>query len=188
MAQKISVIQREDFKKFIEEFENETDRAAVVLGAAKLDLVLYQILQSYLLPSASSKDSLFDGDSPLSTFSSKIDLTFRLGLIDAAFARALHLVRKIRNSFAHDVSGCSLTNGAQSDRVKQLCLPMKQYKTFYSFNEKMFKENQGVAADFRTTLGLLIGRLEFQLTRITPTESPRTQTLIGSSWKKVGDG
>ena len=105
------------FSQFVEEFRDESDRAAVVLGAAKLDLVLYQILQAYLLPTTTGKDELLDGDSPLGTFSSKINISYRLGLLASSFARALHLVRKIRNAFAHDVSGCSLTTGAHSDRV-----------------------------------------------------------------------
>ena len=42
--------------EFIEEFRRESDRAAVVLGAAKLDLLLYQLFQAVLLPCAASKD------------------------------------------------------------------------------------------------------------------------------------
>jgi hypothetical protein len=69
-----------DFKKFVDEFKGESDRAAVILGAAKLDLLLYQIIQQYLLPITGSKDELLDGDSPLGTFSAKILLANRLGL------------------------------------------------------------------------------------------------------------
>jgi hypothetical protein len=98
-----------EFRAFFDEFKNETDRAAVIVGAAKLDYLLYQILGRYLLPITGTKDDeLLEGDSPLSTFSSRINLCHRLGLIDTQFARSLHLVRKIRNTFAHEVSGCRL--------------------------------------------------------------------------------
>ena len=85
---------KEDFKLFAEEFGGETDRAAVILGAAKLDILLYHLIQKTLLPNTSSNDELLDGDAPISTFSSRINLAFRLGLIDPELTRALHLVKK----------------------------------------------------------------------------------------------
>lgn len=126
------------FKQFVDEFKNESDRAAVVLGAAKLDLVLYQIIQAYLIPSATGNDELLDGDSPLGTFNAKINFAYRIGLIDLNYARSLHLVRKIRNSFAHEVSGCSLTSGAHSDRVRELALPFKRYEFYSAFKNRFF--------------------------------------------------
>src|SRR2546422_8611501 len=93
------------FAKFVDEFKGESDRAAVILGAAKLDATLGQILDRHLRPSLSSSDELLDGDSPLSTFSARIAVCYRLGLISSEFAKTLHQVRKIRNSFAHELSG-----------------------------------------------------------------------------------
>ena len=90
------------FGALIEEFKKESDRAAVILEVARLDILLYQLLVSVLLPSVTKDDVLFDGEGPLSTFNAKIDLAYRLGLIDDKFAHALHMVRKIRNSFAHE--------------------------------------------------------------------------------------
>lgn len=56
--------------------------------------------------------------SPLSIFSAKIHLCYRMGLIDSAIARTLHLIIKIRNNFAHEVTGCKLDSGSHRDRVK----------------------------------------------------------------------
>lgn len=64
----------DEFAEFVTEFKKESDRAAVILGAAKLDLLLYQIITKVLRPNASSNDDLFDGDAPLSTFHAKIHL------------------------------------------------------------------------------------------------------------------
>jgi len=52
------------YAAFVDDFARESDRAAVVLGAAKLDLQLYQILQKVLLPNPSATDELLDGDAP----------------------------------------------------------------------------------------------------------------------------
>ncbi|MDP3830347.1 MAG: hypothetical protein Q8Q47_03695, partial [Ignavibacteriaceae bacterium] len=100
--------EKDIFYEFVNEFIAESDRAAVILGTAKLDFLLYQILTKYFIPVAGSSDDLLEGDSPLTTFSSKINICYRLGIIDTQFARTLHLIRKIRNSFAHEISGCNL--------------------------------------------------------------------------------
>ncbi len=38
------------FNEFLDEFKGETDRAAVIVGAAKFDLIMYQILQRFFYP------------------------------------------------------------------------------------------------------------------------------------------
>lgn len=150
---------RKEIEGFIAEFKGESERAAVILGAAKLDALLYQLLAKVLLPSVGNQDELLDGDSPLSSFSARINLSFRLGLIDAKFARALHLIRKIRNSFAHEVSGASLTTGAHRDRIRELCLPLVENEIFAKTRDQVFGAS-GPAADFRMALSITMIRLE----------------------------
>lgn len=50
----------QQFISFIKEFLEESDRAAVVLGAAKIDILLHQILKKVLLPSPRGDDELLD--------------------------------------------------------------------------------------------------------------------------------
>jgi len=103
------------------EFENESDRACVILGAALLDSALETLLRSFLLPSTSADDPLFDGaNACLSTYSARIEMAFRLGLIDPALARGLHLVRRIRNDFAHNVAGCTFKDSVVVGRLTEL--------------------------------------------------------------------
>lgn len=64
MAVKITDHDVEEHRRFISEFVGETDRAAVILGAAKLDILLYQILQRFLLADVGTSDELLDGDVP----------------------------------------------------------------------------------------------------------------------------
>ncbi|MES2728987.1 MAG: DUF4145 domain-containing protein [Pseudomonadota bacterium] len=90
---------------------NESARAKVVLSACYLDELLKQLVELVLKPSDSKEDSLFDGpNAPLSTFSAKIDLASRMGLIPPETQKSLHLVRRIRNEFAHKISECDFTN------------------------------------------------------------------------------
>lgn len=170
------------FQEFVTEFRDETDRASVILGAAKLDLVMYQILREYLAPAPGSIDELLDGDGPLGTFSAKINLLFRLGLIDAQFTRALHMVRRIRNAFAHEVKGCSLESGSHCDRIKELIAPLKHLKFFRDFREHFFGDKAGASIDFRVCLAVMVGRLEFAFENIVPLSSVNALEFVNPSW------
>jgi|ERR671921_1905725 hypothetical protein len=147
------------FEEFAREFGGETDRAAVILGGAKLDFMLYQILFAYLLPCKGSRDELLDGDSPLSTFSSRINLCHRLGIIDADFTRVLHIIRKIRNSFAHEVSGCNLELEPHKDRIAELVATIVRPNYLYLIKRLYFDEQRETAAYFKAALGYTLQRL-----------------------------
>ena len=89
--------------------------------ASLIDEGLTSLLKNFLVPQPSANDSLFDSaTSPLSTFSAKIDMSHRLGLISNKLCRDIHLIRKIRNTFAHDIYGCSFENGSVKSRVDAL--------------------------------------------------------------------
>lgn len=65
------------------EFDGASDRAAAVVAAAFLDKLLMELLREYFVEDAASDKKVFDGTRPLSTFSAKIDIAYRLGLISA---------------------------------------------------------------------------------------------------------
>jgi len=169
------------FRRFVDEFKQESDRAAVILGAAKLDALLCQILDRHFLPALGSNDELLEGDSPLSTFSSRINIGYRLGLISAEFAKALHLVRKIRNSFAHDASGVTLASGPHSDRIRTLTLPLVNLPFFIHFRERFF-EDESQPATFRACLALMIARLEFRLMATQTVLNDEAWNFVLKSW------
>lgn len=119
------------------EFDKESDRAAVILVASLIDECLAGLLKSYLVPIAQSQDSLFDSaTAPLSTFSAKIDFSHRLGLVSAKLCRDIHLIRRIRNSFAHDIYGCTFQNGPVRARVDEL------YKSATALNQQDNSESR----------------------------------------------
>lgn len=158
------------FTVFVDEFKNESDRAAVILGAAKLDVMLYQLLQTTLRPSTSKSDELLEGDSPLATFSSRISVAHRLGLIDDDFCRALDFIRKIRNSFAHELSGISLDSSGHRDRIRELVAPLKRSEAFEYLLETYFGEPAGPAGQFRAAVALAAIRLEGACGHAVPIE------------------
>ncbi len=66
----------EDFRGFFEEFQNESPRAAVILGAAFLDAQLRELLANFMIDQKSVVDELIGSESkpdrPLSAFSARI--------------------------------------------------------------------------------------------------------------------
>jgi hypothetical protein len=118
------------FNEFLLVFIRETDRAAVIVGAAALDQMLADALARVLLPCASAQDELLDSDRPIGSFGPRIMLAHRLGLIDAGIARHLHLIRKLRNAMAHDVAPASLEAAPHRDRVGAIAAPFRQWAEF----------------------------------------------------------
>lgn len=122
------------FDDFADELMAERQpRALVILASAKIDAQLRSILEIFLYPKAGNEkdpDELFDGDTPLSSFSSKIKMTRRLGLIDADLYHTLDLLRKIRNQAAHWVSFGVATTPLrdQLNHLQKLVASRRSYK------------------------------------------------------------
>lgn len=97
----------------------EGGRGAVLLGAARLDLALEKLLKATMNPHTGGEDNLFEPDRPLGTFSAKIALCYRLGLIDKQVEHALQMIRKVRNDFAHSFEDASLADHAHRNRLSK---------------------------------------------------------------------
>jgi DNA-binding MltR family transcriptional regulator len=108
-----------DLNGFFEQLENESDRAAAVLGVASLDYFLEQMLRKRL--HEQTKSTMYDFNGPLGDLSGKIEIAFAIGLIDAEARDALHILRAIRNDFAHDPDHrLSFHSPSVSDRLRSL--------------------------------------------------------------------
>jgi mannitol operon repressor len=80
----------------------ESERGMTVLVAAELDRALDVLLKSYLAP-GKARDDLFSGSAPpLGSFSAKINVARTLHLIREQEYELLHVIRRIRNEFAHN--------------------------------------------------------------------------------------
>lgn len=103
------------------QFRGESDRGAVLVAAAMIENSLNDLLRIYLAPQPSVTDSLFDGpNAPLGSFAAKIDVAHRIGILSDKFARDLHLIRRIRNDFAHSATSCEFSAQSVGDRVAAL--------------------------------------------------------------------
>lgn len=164
------------YVNFMNDFINETDRAAVIVGTAKVDYLLSKILENYLIP-VTSNDDLLENDSPLSTFSARIKISYRLGLIDIQFARTLNMLRKIRNDFAHNISECKLDSAPHRDKIRDFIRPYIHTAWFES-GLKMISDNTKTSKEFYALVGLMIIKLEFMLASTKTIEISKDASLI----------
>ena len=143
-----------DFAAFVNDIAKESDRAAAIIVAAKCDILLRELIAKFLLPCHAASDELLDGDSPLGSFTSRITFAYRAGLIKAEFARALHLIRRIRNEFAHEPSSATFNSGPHKDRVRELVAPFKSAPFFSPLRQMLFgKDDAG--AEFRASAAII---------------------------------
>ncbi len=148
----------------------EGERAAVVVGAARLELAVERLLTRSMQPHPGGSDSLFDPDRPLGTFSAKISLAFRLGLLDTKVESSLQLVRRIRNDFAHSVGAASLADSSHSNRLRELTERCRENNSHYGTVFEKLSKHQGTdkLLLFCTALVLLIAVLEYAAFRVKP--------------------
>lgn len=107
------------------EFKGASDRAIAIVAGAFLDEVLTDLLREFLVPDAASDKKIFEGTGFLSTFSSKIEIAFRLGLVSNKEYKTLHTIRSIRNEFAHKLSELSFSTQSIKARCKNIETPIE---------------------------------------------------------------
>ncbi|WP_277374328.1 hypothetical protein [Pseudomonas sp. AA-38] len=126
----------ESFQKFINSLKEESDRGCVIVSAAILDDILSQLLKRRLAPSLEKKDELLDdGSAAFSTFSARINLAYRVGLVRSNVRATLHLLRKIRNDFAHISDPKTFDSHSVKSRVHEIFTLNKEIMD--SFSESM---------------------------------------------------
>jgi hypothetical protein len=87
----------------------ESMRGKILILTAQIDNLLMEMLKRLLKPARrKADDELFRPLGPLGSFSSRIAMAYRLGLICEGDSEALDLLRKIRNDCAHAMTPFSL--------------------------------------------------------------------------------
>ena len=100
----------------------ERGRGAVLVGVARVDAALESLIQAVMAPGPAKGDGLFQPERPLGSLGAKVALAHRLGLIDDEVERALGVLRKLRNAFAHSAESASLTDDTHRMRLEAVYL------------------------------------------------------------------
>jgi DNA-binding MltR family transcriptional regulator len=158
---------------FKDEFSKESDRASVILSVAILDQALETLLKSYLVASDSSDDKLLDGAyAPLASFSARVDICYRIGLISSRFCRDLHIIRRIRNEFAHNVSGCEFATPSVRNRIIELVRSSKIDKRLPAIRNNF---PEGPKGDFQMTISWMLWQLWGIVENVHPLEARKLE-------------
>ena len=136
------------------------ERIMILLASARLDDLLKRLLQSTMLHQGGSQDSLFDNDRPLGTFSSRILLAYRLGLIDRDYESFLQSLRKLRNDAAHAAEHIDLATSPHVDRVVHLHSLASKSPLWETLNDKPANPKTEPAAALFTALVLAVFNAE----------------------------
>jgi DNA-binding MltR family transcriptional regulator len=113
----------------VKEIETQSDRGAAIIGAAWVEEELQAAIESVLATDKSASDRLFRKSAPIFSFSAKIDLARLLGVLSAVVASDLHIIRKVRNEFAHSVlDRDSSTLSFSTSRISDKCLAIRVVK------------------------------------------------------------
>ncbi len=81
--------------------KSESLRGSVIVAAAIHDDILKQILISRLVPCEKDDDRLLGPMAPIGSLAARIDLAYRSGCISSKHRDSLHILRNLRNKFAH---------------------------------------------------------------------------------------
>jgi DNA-binding MltR family transcriptional regulator len=90
-----------------EELRTSSDRDAVFIGAAALEVLLERLLLNFIIDDPSAINLIVRQLDKLGT---RIQLCFALGLISEDEKHDLKLLQEVRNAFAHNLLGCNFKN------------------------------------------------------------------------------
>ncbi len=103
---------------WFEELKTCDSRVSIILATSRLDDALIRLLKAKMHNHpGGGRDDLFDTDKAFGTFSSRILLAYRLGIIDREFESFLQATRKLRNEAAHAQDQIDLAKSPHIDRI-----------------------------------------------------------------------
>lgn len=150
---------------FMTTYLREPDHVVVILATSKMDDLLLKALRARLLP-CEGEDDLLESDRGVGTFSMRIRLAYRLGIIHSSLASVLHVFRRIRNDFAHTFESVRLCDVPHRDRTETVIRPVRNNPQIVSLREAVQTSQAGIdihTLDFMMASALTIAKLEIIL-------------------------
>lgn len=122
--------------RFINEVEKESPRGAVLTIVSFIDELLINLLGAYFPNKSRASKLLADLDGCLSTIMHRANIAFSLALLREKEYKAIKLLARIRNEFAHKWDGTSF----ESKEIYKLVssFPAEYFKYFDGTNRAKF--------------------------------------------------
>jgi DNA-binding MltR family transcriptional regulator len=117
----VSQIYQKDFKDILYEVETDGVRGATLSAAAVIDEFLKRAIRTKLIELSNDEEKrLFHGHGPISSLSSRIMMSYALGIFGPITRKDVNVIRDIRNRFAHTLEDLDFETPAIADRIKNL--------------------------------------------------------------------
>jgi DNA-binding MltR family transcriptional regulator len=133
-----------EFWDFYKGLAKEGERILVIGGSARIEVALERLLRKVMHRDSGAQDNLFDPDRPIGTLSAKINLAYRMGLIDSEMQSALHTLRKVRNDFAHAVTVVSLAESVHGNRIRAISNCVSPWVKLFEFECERWKQIKSI--------------------------------------------
>ena len=181
VVQNIKKMTTRELDDLVDEILDEkNDRSLIILCSSIIDTQLYDLLNTFFVKSIKKDDNLLKGDNPLSTFSSRIKIIYRLGLIDDSFRLVLDTVRKVRNLCAHSVQ-LDIKKAPIRDHILFLKKNIEIRSTFKLIKKRYFDNETNKKDEVKSLFITISIILEALLQSIN--EIKKNETLIKISLK-----
>lgn len=149
-----------------------THSSFVLVTSAALDDALQTAILTKLRPDLSNtmKERLFENYGPLSSGAAKIDVAFALGIISEDERSDFHLIKSIRNEFAHPQETMHFEHPEIGDKLRNLPKARRDTDNRTTFNQLVSDCFKCLAAQ-RERTGLVSALMNYTA---QPPTSPET--------------
>jgi hypothetical protein len=158
-------------------------RPLVIVGASKVDDLLFEMLRAFLLPKIAKpkeRDELLEGDAPLAAFSIRIKMCRRLGLIDETLYISLRTLRDLRNFSAHSIS-FNYTKSPVREHLAELRKQVASRRSYQLTKERYFDSSPlGAIEELQCLLLTICVLLEAIREKIRPTSGNASALSIAA--------
>lgn len=118
---KFGDVQFDQWDGLIDDYQNESDRGAVLLAGSFVDSFLGQYLR-HRMEDKKFADNLLRETGVLGSFAARISVARAFGFINTALQNDLHQVKEVRNFFAHNPLHATFKENSPRNRVENMSL------------------------------------------------------------------
>lgn len=114
---------KKGWQNVVTEFNNKSDRAAAIIGAAFLDAHLGRLIASFFVEDCDQGSSLLAAERPLGGFGARIRAAYCMGLISKNEYHDMDLIMQIQYTFANRVNEVAFTDQGILEKCFMLRIP-----------------------------------------------------------------
>jgi DNA-binding MltR family transcriptional regulator len=168
----------ENLNRFLSLVGAQDDRAMVLSLSTFIEDTLGRLLIAYFKDCKATKELVEGFSAPLGTFGSRTKAAYAFGLVTEEQYKDMEILRKVRNQFAHNWEGVSLSRNDIQALIGQLSGYTVDHKEIMGGNrEKVLSTLSTCCMELQIFLGRLINKkaekapdVSHRLTTIKPTE------------------